>query len=198
MSSSLDMQVGGSHYKGVKWQPVQYCEMNRFSCCESNIIKYVSRYDRKNWAEDVEKAHHYLKLLQDISKATNGESVPARYGDLVVSVEEYLSGYPNMHPTAKHIIEVISTWRQVDMGVPRKYALMGGLDHDLARLIAECEAKPNPNTCYWSPVPHGNHDYRSRCGATFRLADDRPGTHEKFVFCPSCKHPVEIIPGAVQ
>lgn len=61
--SPLSVQEGGDHYKKLKIQPVEYCHANNLGICESNIIKYVTRYKDKNGKEDLKKARHFLDLL---------------------------------------------------------------------------------------------------------------------------------------
>ena len=63
--SALDKQIGGSHYKDMAIQPVEYIVKNRIPYREANIIKYVSRYASKNGLQDLEKARHYLEMLID-------------------------------------------------------------------------------------------------------------------------------------
>lgn len=59
----LDIQVGGSHYKRFKIQPIEFCQQNKIPYCESNVIKYVCRHSFKNGREDLEKAKHCIDLL---------------------------------------------------------------------------------------------------------------------------------------
>ncbi len=59
----LDAQVGGQHYKDMPIQPVEFCQKNRLTYCESNVIKYVCRHRAKNGRQDIEKAIHYLQLI---------------------------------------------------------------------------------------------------------------------------------------
>lgn len=59
----LDRQVGGSHYKDLKIQPVEYIHANNIGYMEGNVIKYVSRWRAKNGIKDLEKAKHYIELL---------------------------------------------------------------------------------------------------------------------------------------
>ena len=60
-------QVGGSHYKNYKIQPIEYTLANNLNFCQGNIIKYVSRYKHKNGLEDLEKAQWYLnRLIGDV------------------------------------------------------------------------------------------------------------------------------------
>lgn len=61
--SSLDVQVGGSHYKDKGIQPVEYCYQNNLGFLESNVVKYVSRHKDKNKADDIKKAIHYCKFI---------------------------------------------------------------------------------------------------------------------------------------
>ena len=60
---ALDEQVGGSHYKNMKIQPVEFIHANGIPYLEGNVIKYVTRHRQKNGLEDLKKAIHYLKLL---------------------------------------------------------------------------------------------------------------------------------------
>lgn len=60
--TALDVQVGGDHYK-TAIQPVQYIHANDIGFCEGNVIKYVSRWKKKNGIADLQKAMHYIQLL---------------------------------------------------------------------------------------------------------------------------------------
>ena len=61
--SALDVQVGGSHYKAMKIQPVEFIHANGIGYFEGNVIKYVTRWRAKNGIDDLRKARHYLDLL---------------------------------------------------------------------------------------------------------------------------------------
>ena len=63
---ATDKQIAGSHYKKLKLQPVEFCQVNELNCCESAVIKYVCRHRDKNKKEDLRKAIHYLQLLIEI------------------------------------------------------------------------------------------------------------------------------------
>lgn len=71
--TALNTQVGGSHYKDMVIQPVEFIERNNLGFCVGNVIKYVCRYKSKNGIEDLEKAKHYLDILIDIEKDKNNE-----------------------------------------------------------------------------------------------------------------------------
>jgi|TARA_R110000803_G_scaffold118946_2_gene187265 hypothetical protein len=64
--SALDKQVGGSHYKDFKIQPIEFITANKLSFIQASIIKYICRYDKKNGKEDIDKAIHYCELLKEL------------------------------------------------------------------------------------------------------------------------------------
>ena len=61
--SALEQQEGGSHYKDLPIQPVEYCHRNGLGFCESSVIKYVTRWRSKNGLDDLRKARHFIDLL---------------------------------------------------------------------------------------------------------------------------------------
>jgi len=54
--ASRKKQIGGSHYKNFKIQPVDYIMQNNLTFLEGNVIKYTTRARKKNGIEDYEKA----------------------------------------------------------------------------------------------------------------------------------------------
>lgn len=62
----LDIQVAGSHYKDCTIQPVEYIHANAIGYFEGNVIKYVTRWKKKNGIADLEKAKHYIDLLIEL------------------------------------------------------------------------------------------------------------------------------------
>lgn len=63
MTKATEVQVGGSHYKDMPIQPVEYIHANGLSFLEGNVVKYISRHKTKNGRADVEKARHYCDLI---------------------------------------------------------------------------------------------------------------------------------------
>lgn len=61
--NALKIQEGGDHYKTLKIQPVEFIHANGLGFMEGCVVKYVSRYKRKNGLEDLKKARHFLDLL---------------------------------------------------------------------------------------------------------------------------------------
>ena len=68
------MQVGGSHYKNLAIQPVEFIHANGIGYFEGNVIKYVTRWKKKNGMADLEKAKHYIELLMEQEKKRIAEA----------------------------------------------------------------------------------------------------------------------------
>jgi len=66
---SLNRQVGGTHYKQMKIQPIEFIQANNLGFEEGNAIKYICRHRNKGGIEDLEKAIHYIQMLIDKEKA---------------------------------------------------------------------------------------------------------------------------------
>jgi len=66
-NSAFSDQVSGNHYKSLKIQPLEYCMANDLNACQSHVIKYISRYDKK-WKDkkdqikDLKKAKHVIDM----------------------------------------------------------------------------------------------------------------------------------------
>lgn len=72
--AALDVQVGGSHYKTMAIQPVEYSHRNGLGFIEGSVVKYVSRWRSKGGVEDLKKARHFLDLLIEMEEAAaNGD-----------------------------------------------------------------------------------------------------------------------------
>lgn len=63
------VQVGGDHYKAQPIQPWDYILANGLGFLAGNVVKYVSRFDKKNGVEDLKKARHYLDKLIESEQA---------------------------------------------------------------------------------------------------------------------------------
>lgn len=59
-----DGQIGGNHYKDFAITPIEYILKNNLGFAEGNVVKYISRYDKKGTpVEDLKKAKDYVELL---------------------------------------------------------------------------------------------------------------------------------------
>lgn len=63
---ALARQEGGDHYKDLPIQPVEYIHANGLSYFEGNVVKYVTRWRKKNGLADLRKARHYIDLLIEL------------------------------------------------------------------------------------------------------------------------------------
>ena len=61
--SAYDKQEGGSHYKKLAIQPMQYALANKLDYAQANVVKYVTRHADKNGKEDLLKAIHNIELM---------------------------------------------------------------------------------------------------------------------------------------
>lgn len=72
MSDALDKQVGGDWYKSMAIQPSVYCERNKLSHLQSQVVKYISRTGKKGEEEqeieDMEKAIHCIEMRIQLLK----------------------------------------------------------------------------------------------------------------------------------
>jgi len=59
----LAEQIGSDHYKNMKVEPAYFISENKLLFAEGNVVKYVCRHQKKNKAEDIKKAIHYLKII---------------------------------------------------------------------------------------------------------------------------------------
>lgn len=64
--SALEVQQGGTHYKSLAIQPIQYIHANNLGYMEGNVVKYVTRHQAKNGADDIRKIIHYCELILEL------------------------------------------------------------------------------------------------------------------------------------
>ncbi len=69
-------QVGGTHYKDMKIQPIEFIMGNNLSYNQGNVVKYVCRYKDKNGIEDLKKAKQYIDFM--IEELQDEESISER------------------------------------------------------------------------------------------------------------------------
>ena len=62
---SLNTQVDGKHYQGMKIQPAHFINENHLEFAEGNAIKYICRHSSKGEVKDLEKAKHYIDMIID-------------------------------------------------------------------------------------------------------------------------------------
>jgi len=73
-SNPFDLQVGGDHYKDCVIQPTVYSHYNNLNTCESNIVKYITRHNKKGEGkQDILKVIHYAEMLLELEYSEEGE-----------------------------------------------------------------------------------------------------------------------------
>tara|TARA_R110000751_G_scaffold108719_1_gene205414 strand:- start:129 stop:431 length:303 start_codon:yes stop_codon:yes gene_type:complete len=93
--SEFDKQIGGTHYKDMAIQPLEFIERNDLGYAVGNVIKYVCRWrkDSGNGIEDLKKAKHYIDLIieleldSDKKDSLNGLEV-VEVGEITISSAE--------------------------------------------------------------------------------------------------------------
>lgn len=75
-SRPLEMrQVAGKHYSDMSIEPIDYIMANDMCYNSGSVLKYISRFRRKNGLEDLYKAQAFLVfLISDVEKN------PKKYG----------------------------------------------------------------------------------------------------------------------
>ena len=61
--TELDKQIGGTHYKDMAIQPLEYSMANNFNACQHSVLKYISRHKEKGGREDLLKARDMIDKL---------------------------------------------------------------------------------------------------------------------------------------
>lgn len=79
VTSSLNTQVGGEHYKKNKIQPIEFIYANNIPFMEANCIKYLCRHKDKNGAQDIRKVIHYCQLILKLEYGEKGNSCQDQY-----------------------------------------------------------------------------------------------------------------------
>ena len=125
--SELDHQVGGNHYKGLQYQVIEWAERNALSFQEGNIIKYLTRWRKKNGVQDVEKAIHYYKLLVEMKSQDHLPRVLPKWVQRSLRIfgftglppiwklPEFMQQFPELTAMEVHVITVVAMWRRSEL-----------------------------------------------------------------------------------
>ena len=124
-----DIQHGGDHYKGAEFQHWDLIARNGIGYLEGVASKYPTRWRRKNGAEDVQKAIHYVdKILELIDDCGYRPSGVAPEEDLVRFFTQ--NGVTDVHE--RGAIRMLCTWsHRLHLEAARK---------DLTDLLAKAQA----------------------------------------------------------
>lgn len=91
MSEILEKQVGGSHYKQFKIQPMQMAELLQLCPTAFSAFKYACRLPfKENMLEDLEKMKHCLELFIELAGVEYVAPVqPSLYIDFLNQFDEF-------------------------------------------------------------------------------------------------------------
>ena len=81
--SALDTQVGGSHYKDMAIQPMEYSMANQLDACQHTAIKYITRFRQKGGIQDLEKAKHVIDMLIEFERRGEFKAMRDDLADMV-------------------------------------------------------------------------------------------------------------------
>lgn len=91
MINPLEDQKGGSHYKNMGMQPIEFSMSNRWDACAHSALKYLSRYNTSGKALlDIEKAKHFVQLRKatlPLAIGNNGENFNWR---VAITMDTYI------------------------------------------------------------------------------------------------------------
>lgn len=131
--SALDEQVGWDHYKKLGIQPIELIRDINANFFQGNVIKYVTRYKDKNGIKDLEKAKHYLELIEELHPNNNSSKITS-YG--IDKVNDYI--YANKIDTdAAKIIRIVSLCG--DDKIDKAIELIDNLINDYRKVEECCE-----------------------------------------------------------
>lgn len=88
MTHALLIQEGGTHYKSMGIQPIEFGMVNRYDPAAFSSLKYVSRHRSKNGLEDLRKGRHFIQLRRDLRR--DNPSLFGFNGLDVIPVSEYV------------------------------------------------------------------------------------------------------------
>ena len=84
-TSLATTQHGGTHYKGMVFEPAEYCQKNKIGFCESSAIKYLSRHASKAGSLDILKAVHFCQMVLEFEYGIKSQFTHEKKEDNVVS-----------------------------------------------------------------------------------------------------------------
>jgi hypothetical protein len=67
----LNKQVGGTHYEGMRYQPISFMVATNMNSIQAYLCKYISRYKNKGGKEDLEKFLHIAEIAKQLRPANN-------------------------------------------------------------------------------------------------------------------------------
>ena len=63
MNNKEKDNIKPDHYRNGKVDVIDFCQANNLDFMQGNVIKYITRYRKKNGLEDVRKAVEYINRI---------------------------------------------------------------------------------------------------------------------------------------
>jgi Protein of unknwon function (DUF3310) len=111
-SSANQRQIGGTHYRGGEYQHWDWAVENNLGYLEGQLTKYVSRWRKKNGAQDLEKALHYTDKLIEVVTARHGHT-PLRNALPVVNLS-LVTGTYELESDEIQIFRLVASYRDLE------------------------------------------------------------------------------------
>jgi hypothetical protein len=84
--SAFEEQVDGNHYKHMAIQPAVFCEKNKLSHLESNVVKRICRWRKKGGIKDLRKIQHEIEMLIELHFEDVPTECPHGFGEVARKV----------------------------------------------------------------------------------------------------------------
>ena len=88
ITSALDKQEGGNHYKSMAIQPMEFSMLNGLDACQHTAIKYIARFRHKNGLEDLDKAIHCIEMLKEFYAAEEQKDPNEFHAEFLAATKE--------------------------------------------------------------------------------------------------------------
>lgn len=115
MTHALLTQEGGSHYKTMGIQPIEFCYVNRYDPAAFSSLKYVSRHRAKNGREDLLKGRHFIQIRRDLRR--ENPSLFSFSAVDVIPISEYIESN-GLHGGEASILTDLHLWALGQTNLP--------------------------------------------------------------------------------
>lgn len=112
---ALAVQEGGTHYKGMDIQPIEFGYANGYDPAAFSVMKYVSRHRSKNGLEDLKKGRHFVQLRRDLRREHPSNLLANAFDN--IPVEDYIkaNGFEGIEAA---ILVDLHVWACGKVGLP--------------------------------------------------------------------------------
>lgn len=138
MTDVLEKQVGGNHYKGLTYQPIEFLQDIHLNTALGYAIKYVSRYPNKN-PDDLDKAIHCIELYEDFVRKNNEDGCSQIIWDRDKIFQYTHQFEPNKAIALQKIIRLASNYFDIDFDADELLFSESQFETDIADCLVAIE-----------------------------------------------------------